>query len=135
MTEPSREHSCRAETKAAGRVRVGPKRTGPAFVPYFGFTNGSTRGEQRSSFDEHGDCCNGVAAATFVVGDSNGWNLGVEGWPNGKVFRAGDILTPRGTKVFNSGNDEIMLSTGHSFFICTTPGHSQAGMKIAINSL
>ncbi|KAG6607644.1 Basic blue protein, partial [Cucurbita argyrosperma subsp. sororia] len=35
---------------------------------------------------EHGD------AATFVVGDSNGWNLGVEGWPNGKVFRAGDIL-------------------------------------------
>ncbi|XP_023525707.1 basic blue protein-like isoform X2 [Cucurbita pepo subsp. pepo] len=38
---------------------------------------------------EHGD-----AAATFVVGDSNGWNLGVEGWPNGKVFRAGDILIP-----------------------------------------
>ncbi|XP_022926285.1 chemocyanin-like [Cucurbita moschata] len=36
---------------------------------------------------EHGD-----AATTFVVGDLNGWNLGVEGWLNGKVFRAGDIL-------------------------------------------
>ncbi|XP_022981655.1 basic blue protein-like [Cucurbita maxima] len=102
---------------------------------------------------KHGD-----AAATFVVGDSNGWNLGVEGWPNGKVFRAGDILrfnynpivhnvvivdeggyrsciAPRGAKVFNSGKDEIMLSTGHSFFICATLGHCQGGMKIAINSL
>ncbi|XP_023525706.1 basic blue protein-like isoform X1 [Cucurbita pepo subsp. pepo] len=102
---------------------------------------------------EHGD-----AAATFVVGDSNGWNLGVEGWPNGKVFRAGDILrfnynpiihnvvavdeggyrsciAPRGAKVFNSGKDEIKLSTGHNFFICTTVGHCQFGMKIAINSL
>ncbi|XP_023523496.1 basic blue protein-like [Cucurbita pepo subsp. pepo] len=36
------------------------------------------------------------AATTFVVGDSNGWNLGMEGWPNGKVFRAGDILRVRG---------------------------------------
>ena len=43
---------------------------------------------------EHGD-----AAATFVVGDSNGWNLGVEGWPNGKVFRAGDILSEFSTLV------------------------------------
>ncbi|KAG6571299.1 hypothetical protein SDJN03_30214, partial [Cucurbita argyrosperma subsp. sororia] len=102
---------------------------------------------------EHGD-----AATTFVVGDSNGWNLGTEGWPNGKVIRAGDILrfnynptvhnvvavdeggyrsciAPKGAKVFNSGKDEIILSRGHNFFICTTPGHCQAGMKIAINSL
>ncbi|XP_022926248.1 basic blue protein-like [Cucurbita moschata] len=98
------------------------------------------------------------AASTFVVDESNGWNLGMEGWPNGKVFRAGDILrfnynprvhnvvavgeegyrsyiAPRGAKVFNSGKDEIMLSTEHSFFICTTPGHCQARMKIASNSL
>ncbi|KAG6607680.1 Basic blue protein, partial [Cucurbita argyrosperma subsp. sororia] len=90
---------------------------------------------------EHGD-----AATTFVVGDSNGWNLGVEGWPNGKIQRSQPLvavdeggyrscIAPRGAKVFNSGKDEITLSRGNSFFICTTPGHCQAGMKITINSL
>ncbi|XP_022153713.1 basic blue protein-like [Momordica charantia] len=100
----------------------------------------------------------GDAAATFMVGDSNGWNFNVKGWPNGKVFRAGDVLrfkydprvhnvvavdeegynsctAPTGTKVLSSGNDEIKLSPGHNFFICTTPGHCQAGMKIATTAL
>lgn len=42
---------------------------------------------------------------------------------------------PRGAKVFDSGMDEIKLSRGHNFFICTLPGHCQAGMKIAITTL
>ena len=53
---------------------------------------------------EHGD-----AATTFVVGDSNGWNLGMEGWPNGKVFRAGDILSEFSTLVLIVKNDALIL--------------------------
>lgn len=31
-------------------------------------------------------------AATYKVGDSNGWTFNVVGWPRGKRFRAGDTL-------------------------------------------
>lgn len=32
------------------------------------------------------------AAATYTVGDSNGWTFNVESWTDGKSFRAGDVL-------------------------------------------
>lgn len=35
----------------------------------------------------------GVAgAATYYVGDGGGWSLSSASWPNGKQFRAGDVL-------------------------------------------
>jgi hypothetical protein len=40
-------------------------------------------------------CCiagRGVSAATYYVGDGNGWSLSSAGWPNGKQFHAGDVL-------------------------------------------
>lgn len=40
--------------------------------------------------------------------------------------------TPRGAKVYRSGNDRITLKRGQNFFICGIPGHCQGGMKVAI---
>ena len=36
--------------------------------------------------------CEKVWAATFFVGGAGGWTFNVDGWPNGKTFRAGDVL-------------------------------------------
>ena len=33
-----------------------------------------------------------VDAASFAVGGSAGWTFNVVGWPNGKRFKAGDVL-------------------------------------------
>ncbi|XP_022993936.1 basic blue protein-like [Cucurbita maxima] len=99
-----------------------------------------------------------VEAAVYTVGDSGGWTFNVQGWPNGKLFRAGDTLkfnynpkfhnvvvvnqggytscrTPVGAKVFTSGSDQIKLTKGMSYFICNFPGHCESGMKIAVNAL
>lgn len=34
-----------------------------------------------------------VDAASFTVGDSSGWSFGVQNWPQGKRFRARDVLS------------------------------------------
>ncbi|XP_077240011.1 basic blue protein-like [Tasmannia lanceolata] len=101
--------------------------------------------------------CEIAQAATYTVGDSGGWTFNVVNWPNGKRFSAGDVLvfkyspaihnvvavtrngysgctTPRGSKVFKSGNDRITLARGQNFFICNFVGHCQGGMKIAVNA-
>lgn len=31
-------------------------------------------------------------AATYKVGESGGWSFNTDSWPNGKQFRAGDVL-------------------------------------------
>ena len=31
-------------------------------------------------------------AATYRVGESGGWSFNTDSWPNGKQFRAGDVL-------------------------------------------
>ena len=36
--------------------------------------------------------CGNVLASTYTVGDAGGWTFNVVGWPNGKTFRAGDVL-------------------------------------------
>ncbi|XP_059630300.1 basic blue protein-like [Cornus florida] len=98
-----------------------------------------------------------VHGATFIVGGSGGWTFNLSNWPNGKRFRAGDILvfnynptfhnvvavnrggysgcsTPAGAKVFQTGKDRIRLDKGQNYFICNFPGHCQSGMKIAVNA-
>ncbi|KAL8536055.1 hypothetical protein ACS0TY_011621 [Phlomoides rotata] len=100
----------------------------------------------------------GVAeAATYTVGGSGGWTFNVAGWPKGKTFKAGDTLlfnygpgahnvvavnsagyrgcsTPRGSKVVQTGKDQIRLVKGPNFFICNFPSHCESGMKIAITA-
>ncbi|CAJ2677192.1 basic blue protein-like [Trifolium pratense] len=96
-------------------------------------------------------------AATYTVGGAGGWTFNTVGWPQGKRFRAGDTLvfkysprvhnlvavnkagydkciTPRGSKVYRSGKDQIKLVRGQNYFICNFAGHCQSGMKIAINA-
>ncbi|XP_042498204.1 basic blue protein-like [Macadamia integrifolia] len=102
--------------------------------------------------------CEIVHAATYTVGDSGGWTFNVVNWPKGKSFRAGDTLvfkysasshdvvavdrngynnckTPRGAKVYKSGNDQIKLAKGQNYFICNYPGHCESAMKIAVNAV
>lgn len=42
--------------------------------------------------------------------------------------------TPRGAKVYQTGNDKIKLVRGQNYFICNFPGHCEAGMKIAVTA-
>ncbi|KAG8368759.1 hypothetical protein BUALT_Bualt15G0079300 [Buddleja alternifolia] len=97
-------------------------------------------------------------AATYTVGDGGGWTFNVAAWPKGKRFRAGDTLvfnynsathnvvavngagyngctTPRRSKVYQTGKDQIKLVKGQNFFICNFPGHCQSGMKIAVTAV
>ncbi|XP_020207640.1 basic blue protein [Cajanus cajan] len=96
-------------------------------------------------------------AAIYSVGGSGGWTFNTNTWPNGKRFRAGDVLvfnydstahnvvavdrngynsckTPSGAKVFRTGNDQIKLARGQNYFICNYPGHCESGMKVSINA-
>ncbi|CBI23866.3 hypothetical protein VitviT2T_018583 [Vitis vinifera] len=101
--------------------------------------------------------CDMVDAATFTVGGASGWAFNAVGWPKGKRFKAGDVLvfnyspsahnvvavnkagyngctTPRGSKVYQTGKDQIKLVKGANYFLCNFPGHCQSGMKIAVTA-
>ena len=96
-------------------------------------------------------------SATFHVGDSGGWILGVESWPKGKSFKAGDKLVfvyntshhnvvvvdaagysdctaRQDAKEYDSGHDTITLTKGDNYFICSVPDHCDGGMKIAVKA-
>ncbi|XP_058727716.1 basic blue protein-like [Vicia villosa] len=98
-----------------------------------------------------------IYAATYNVGDAQGWSFGVQNWPSGKSFKAGDTLVfkydPRvhnvvkvnqngynscvasgGSPPYKSGNDSITLAKGANYFICGVPGHCDLGQKIAVNA-
>ncbi|KAI8025840.1 Basic blue protein [Camellia lanceoleosa] len=103
--------------------------------------------------------CEVAQGSNFIVGDAGGWTFGVSGWPNGKSFKAGDILgnvqlyppgihnvvvvgkadhdncnVPNGAKTYTSGKDSISLAEGPNYFICGIPGHCQAGVSIAVTA-
>ncbi|THU50183.1 hypothetical protein C4D60_Mb06t17420 [Musa balbisiana] len=96
-----------------------------------------------------------TAAAEIPVGDSDGWSFDIGNWPNGKTFKAGDVLvfkydkgshnvvvvdaegynsctSKSGSKTYTSGTDKITLAKGTSYFICSYAGHCDAGMKIKV---
>ncbi|GFY89334.1 hypothetical protein Acr_06g0012740 [Actinidia rufa] len=96
-------------------------------------------------------------AATYKVGGAGGWTFNVAGWPKGKRFRAGDVLSfdyvkgthnvvvvnmagydsckaPSNAIVYSSGKDQIKLVKGKNFFICTYQGHCESAMKIAVTA-
>ncbi|KAK5785699.1 hypothetical protein PVK06_040309 [Gossypium arboreum] len=98
-------------------------------------------------------------ATDFVVGDDDGWKLGIdyEDWAKGKQFFVGDTLVQR----YNSqcvkvkgddfksctvpsnnslgsftGNDTIKLATtGNKWYICGVNGYCDGGMKLKITVL
>ncbi|XP_021857914.1 basic blue protein-like [Spinacia oleracea] len=95
-------------------------------------------------------------ATVFTVGDANGWTFNVKNWPEGKSFKAGDVLAfnydkerhnvvvvskegydkcydPTG-KVSQTGNEKIILASGPNYFICSFPAHCTNGVKIAVNA-
>lgn len=41
---------------------------------------------------------------------------------------------PRGARTYSSGSDRVTLARGTNYFICSIPGHCQAGMKIAVTA-
>ena len=41
---------------------------------------------------------------------------------------------PRGVRALTSGNDRVTLKRGVNYFICSFPGHCQAGMKVAVTA-
>ncbi|CAL4885196.1 unnamed protein product [Urochloa decumbens] len=99
-----------------------------------------------------------AAASHIVGGDYGGWKFNVDRWAKGRTFRAGDQLVfnynravhdvamvdaaayrscvvPRGARVLRSGRDKVRLGRGTHYFVCTVPGHCQAGMKIAVRAV
>ncbi|KAF8650540.1 hypothetical protein HU200_063914 [Digitaria exilis] len=100
------------------------------------------------------------AGTTYHVGDAAGWTHNVDygQWLAGKTFHAGDMLvfkynatyhdvawvskggyrhcvvSPKGGRapVYRTGNDTVRLPSGTHYFICGSPGHCQAGMKLAV---
>jgi hypothetical protein len=41
---------------------------------------------------------------------------------------------PKGVRALTTGNDRVTLKRGTNYFICSFPGHCQAGMKIAVTA-
>ncbi|KAE9591285.1 hypothetical protein Lal_00038626 [Lupinus albus] len=100
-----------------------------------------------------------VHATTYTVGDERGWTYNLAGWTEGKHFKIGDrivfkydprvqdvvvlngykkaydtCITPSETIVYNTGNDEFVLSGGVNYFISNIPGQCEAGLKLAIET-
>ncbi|XP_043703032.1 uclacyanin-3-like [Telopea speciosissima] len=98
-----------------------------------------------------------VYAIDYTVGESAGWNQGVDynAWVSGKTFNVGDTLlfqygpthtvdmvsssdyqncsTSSPLNSYSSGKDTITLnSTGTTYFICPTTYHCFQGMKLAV---
>ncbi|KAJ0984573.1 hypothetical protein J5N97_002929 [Dioscorea zingiberensis] len=106
-------------------------------------------------------CCVTWGSATiYTVGDSNGWNTGVDysSWANDKTFVVGDTLvfnyasglhnvaevttsdyesctTSNVINSDNSGTTRVELSSpGRHHFICGVPGYCSQGMKLAVTA-
>ncbi|TVU09904.1 hypothetical protein EJB05_43403 [Eragrostis curvula] len=99
-----------------------------------------------------------ASATTFIVGDEQGWTMGIDyiNWVKGKTFAVGDKLVfnysseehtvtevrkddyfacAGGDALSNdrSGSTNVTLTApGTRYFICNIPGHCTIGMKIAV---
>ncbi|XP_076901795.1 basic blue protein-like [Bidens hawaiensis] len=100
--------------------------------------------------------CDVAQAASYTVGDEKGWAMNVNGWEQGKTFKAKDTLVFNYTKgahnvvvttkagydackaapsdkVYITGKDQITIAKGDNYFICTLPNHC-ASMKIKVTA-
>ncbi|XP_060217188.1 basic blue protein-like [Lycium barbarum] len=93
-------------------------------------------------------------ADTFSVGGANGWGFNMNGWPNGKIFDVGDVVefkykigmhnvvivnkvgfnscNATGGEVLSSGDDQVLVPKGTTYFICSIGDHCANGVKVAI---
>ncbi|XP_024973820.1 mavicyanin-like [Cynara cardunculus var. scolymus] len=104
-----------------------------------------------------------VICEVYNIGDSDGWTTLVDSnystWASLKEFRVGDILLfnynptnhnvmqvnhvsfescniTMSMKTYESGNDSFTITApGHYYFICSFPGHCDAGQKVDIRVL
>ncbi|PRQ57411.1 putative Blue (type 1) copper binding protein [Rosa chinensis] len=99
-----------------------------------------------------------VYGAEHTVGDTQGWNQGVnyDTWASGKTFTVGDTLvfnydsshkvdevnladyngcsSSNSIKTYEDSPTKITLSkAGPSYYICPIPGHCANGMKLLVN--
>ncbi|CAL9029331.1 unnamed protein product [Prunus brigantina] len=96
----------------------------------------------------------------YVVGDDKGWDLYPEvcNWGKDKHFKAGDVLVFRYSnalfsvaavdakgyqscsakghlkKLYNSGDDHVVLKKGQNYFICNVIDYCGYGMRIAVHA-
>ncbi|KAL6903396.1 hypothetical protein ACP4OV_004209 [Aristida adscensionis] len=98
-----------------------------------------------------------ASAKDYTVGDSSGWRPGVDytAWASGKTFSVGDTLLFQynaahsveevsaadhgacsASSPLRSYRDQSttvpLTAPGTRYFICGTPGHCAAGMKLAV---
>ncbi|KAL7200683.1 hypothetical protein ACSBR1_032583 [Camellia fascicularis] len=104
--------------------------------------------------------CGVSKGAVYKVGDSTGWtntgHVDYKAWSAAKLFHVGDTILFEYNKQFhnvirvthknfnacnatapyftlNSGNDSFTIPRGgHFYFICSIPGHCEAGQKVDI---
>ncbi|XP_031256750.1 mavicyanin-like [Pistacia vera] len=102
----------------------------------------------------------GVSLGTvYIVGDSTGWRVGTvdyNKWASAKKFNVGDVIVFKydnklhdvkqvthqafrscnatsAAATYTTGFDSITIkSYGHFYFLCSFPGHCQAGQKVDI---
>ncbi|OIT06032.1 basic blue protein, partial [Nicotiana attenuata] len=93
-------------------------------------------------------------ADTFLVGGTNGWGFNMNGWPNGKIFNVGDVVefkyqvgmhnvvivskagfnscNATGGEGLSTGDDEVLVPKGTTYFICSIGNHCAKGVKVAV---
>ncbi|XVF08534.1 hypothetical protein REPUB_Repub07fG0011100 [Reevesia pubescens] len=97
-------------------------------------------------------------AATYVVGDTSGWDIStdMDAWVKDKIFNVGDVLlfqyssyhtvsevrkqsyetcnTTDTLSTFSNGNTTVTLSKpGTRYFICDNQLHCLGGLKLKVN--
>ncbi|CAO2162974.1 unnamed protein product [Urochloa humidicola] len=102
-------------------------------------------------------CAAAASAASFTVGDGQGWKIGPDysTWASGKTFNVGDTLLfnfgtgshdvaevdksgydgcsgSGASNTINNGPATVTLTAGTHYYICTFTGHCDGGMKLAV---
>ncbi|KAE8736143.1 hypothetical protein F3Y22_tig00000136pilonHSYRG00003 [Hibiscus syriacus] len=97
-------------------------------------------------------------AATYVVGDTSGWDIStdIDSWASEKRFNVGDVLsfqyssshsvsevakesfetcnTTKSLRTYSNGNTTVTLSNaGTRYFVCGNKIHCLGGMKLQVN--
>ncbi|XP_030535579.2 basic blue protein-like [Rhodamnia argentea] len=98
-----------------------------------------------------------ASGAEYTVGDERGWTIDIEGWTQGKKFRPGDVLIFKYDpllhnvvavdldsydtctlgekyKMYDTGNDRVVLEKGNSFFFSSEDGDCDKKMKIEVHA-
>ncbi|KAK3435353.1 basic blue protein [Eucalyptus grandis] len=98
-----------------------------------------------------------ASGAVYTVGDQGGWTTNIEGWTQGKKFLPGDVLIfnynpalhnvvsvdldsydtctlGENYKIYESGNDHVVLPRGNSFFFSSKDGDCDKKMKIEVHA-